>query len=150
MFVAVLNPGLELEGFDLAKNGRPNSRKGHPTVTEGWGGGGGNVWGPTTKNHTLGFQRPLKEWSRSLDCFCRKTDFLRLALNIQKTMSFVARELLGVRSLKVTPSSSSQLQITAPKPLIPWLAKCMVASLFKIARCPAYCRGVHGFFACWY
>ena len=33
---------------------------------------------------TLGFQRPLKEWSRSLDCFLPKDRFLRLALNIPK------------------------------------------------------------------
>ena len=99
---------------------------------------------------SLGFQRPLKEWSRSLDRFLPKDRFLRLALNIQKIMVFVAQELLRVRTLKVTPPSSSQLQMTAPKPLIPWLAKCMVASLFKIARSPAYCRGVRRFFAWWY
>ena len=59
---------------------------------------------------SLGFQRPLKEWSRSLDCFLPKDRFLRLALNIQEITVFVAQELLRVRSLTVTPPSSSQLQ----------------------------------------
>ena len=53
----------------------------------------------------------------------RKTVFLRLALNIQEIMVFVAQELHRVRSLTVTPPSSAQLQMTAPKPLIPRLAK---------------------------
>ena len=99
---------------------------------------------------TLGFQRPLKEWSRSLDCLLPKDGFLRLALNIHKIMVFVAQELLRVRSLTVTPPSSSQLQMSAPKPLIPRLTKCRVASLVKIARCPAYRICMHRFFACWY
>ena len=68
----------------------------------------------------------------------------------KKTCFLLPKNCLGSGPLKVTPPSSSQLQMTAPKPQIPRLAKCMVASLFNIARCPAYCRGVHRFFACWY
>ena len=58
--------------------------------------------------------------------FLPKDRFLRLALNIQEIMVFVAQELLRLRSLTVTPPSSSQLQMTVPKPLIPQLANCMV------------------------
>ena len=69
--------------------------------------------------------------------FFAERPFLRLALNIQEIMVFVAT---------VTPPSSSQLQMTAPKPLIPRLANCMVTSLFTIARCPAHRICAHRFF----
>ena len=73
--------------------------------------GGMIIHEPTVQS--LGFQRPLKEWSRSLDCFLPKDRFLRLALNIQKITVFVAQELLRVsHAALILPAANDCTQAT--------------------------------------